>query len=486
MPLQNSEHRKILLLLFLLLAAATNRFLLLGHVPFDKYKSIMLIRRTLQPDVKHVTGTEDSVAFFQQRNIVETEPFALQPLVSKLQSRRSTKNSTAIQPNRHPQVIQPRAYPSKFSLNTFPCNLEPPNVEWWKVGKESSSPIEEGFFFLKTHKTGSSTGAGIHLRIARNVAQQRLLSGNHTIIRSNNTTEKQHHVPMCISRFDHGTAQNMNYGSRNRNKSFLWTILRDPTERAISQFFHFEVSRRSIEPTDENFRDFLLSKRARTNRYYLRMLSLTNETTTSPTQKNQTKYTRVHRQVQEILDGYDFIAITERMDESAVALQLLLGLSTSDILYLDAKSSTPTDKSTGFDAGGYKGKCTRLQPKIITKGMRQFLRESPEWRARVEWDKQLYRAANQSLDMTINALGKQKFQQELERFRHTRAIAQHQCVPITKFPCSEARNGKSPLRHNQTDCLWKDSGCGSDCLDGIAESITFGDKKLGATETAAK
>jgi hypothetical protein len=37
--------------------------------------------------------------------------------------------------------------------------------------------------------------------------------------------------------------------------------------------------------------------------------------------------------------SYDFIAITERMDESAVELQMLLGLPLADVLYLNAKTS---------------------------------------------------------------------------------------------------------------------------------------------------
>lgn len=39
-------------------------------------------------------------------------------------------------------------------------------------------------------------------------------------------------------------------------------------------------------------------------------------------------------EVNSILRDYDFIGVTERMDESAVALQMLLGLKTSDVMYL--------------------------------------------------------------------------------------------------------------------------------------------------------
>lgn len=44
------------------------------------------------------------------------------------------------------------------------------------------------------------------------------------------------------------------------------------------------------------------------------------------------------RIVQDILDEYNFIAVTERMDESLVAMQMLLNLTTKDILYTHSRS----------------------------------------------------------------------------------------------------------------------------------------------------
>ena len=38
-----------------------------------------------------------------------------------------------------------------------------------------------------------------------------------------------------------------------------------------------------------------------------------------------------------IMNEYDFIGVTERMDESAVALSMLLDIPLSDVLYLDGK-----------------------------------------------------------------------------------------------------------------------------------------------------
>ena len=354
--------------------------------------------------------------------------------------------------------IQPRAFRSR-PLDKFPCFLEDPNEKWWKVSKNESSPLQEGFFFLKTHKTGSSTGAGIHLRIAQSVAAMKT---NKQSLQNNITAPSTVVFPMCQSQFDHSTARKMKYASRDPERSFLWSILRDPTERAISQFFHFEVSRRNVEPTEENFQNFLLSKRARTKGYYLRTLSLRD----FPTNKTASRQAMISSSiVQEIMDGYDFLAITERMNESAVVLQMLLGLKTADILYLSAKGSG------GYDAGGYRGKCTHLKPKNVTLAMRQFLRDSLAWQAHIKWDMVLYQAANESLDMTIQALDQQTFQRELRKFENALEQTKLQCADKVTFPCSLDRDGKSPLTRDQTDCLWKDSGCGGQCLDSVGDSL---------------
>jgi len=442
-------------------------------------------------------------------------------------------------------VIKPRAYEPR-AFEDFPCFLEDPKTKWWRQGSSSSknntnntlsnsssinhnlthltfspaavpssaptsaptTPVTEGFFFLKTHKTGSSTGAGIHLRIARNLAAKKqleldLLYRNSTNATSYNTTEhdtdntdsmslelinhtmtgntttnstattslkkKKQNIPMCRVRFDHSSARKMNYGRRSRENSFLWTIVREPTERAISQFFHFEVSRKNANVTEGSMESFLLSNRAHTNSYYLRMLSFRDA-------KNG-KYQK--SRVQEVVDKYDFIAITERMDESAVALQMLLGLSLADVLFLNAKES-----GGGYDAGGYQGKCTYIQEKNVTDEMITFLQTSKAWKSRVYWDRVLYRAANQSLDLTIDRLGRTAFENSLQLFRRAQEMAKEQCVHGTGgggnnttnatkvvFPCSASQNDKPPLRYNETDCLWKDSACGSECLDRVATQL---------------
>lgn len=44
--------------------------------------------------------------------------------------------------------------------------------------------------------------------------------------------------------------------------------------------------------------------------------------------------------VRDTLGKYDFVGVVERFDESLVALQLLMGLETSDILYFSSRLHT--------------------------------------------------------------------------------------------------------------------------------------------------
>lgn len=193
--------------------------------------------------------------------------------------------------------IYPRAFlPWNIDDNPLPC-FEP-EKDWlrFKVGDTAS---REGFLFIKVPKTASSTGAGINLRVAHGLARRR-------------------NFEICKNRFRHGYARDFEINERDKNKSFAWSIVRDPTARIISEFFHFEVARGGTEPTDENFIKFL-EETGHVHDYQLRYLAL--ERIKSPAYA-----------IKKILNGYDFVGVTERMDESAVAIQMLLGLDTSDIM----------------------------------------------------------------------------------------------------------------------------------------------------------
>jgi hypothetical protein len=196
--------------------------------------------------------------------------------------------------------VRPRVFEPWPSDQPLPCL--PPERDMFT---KKDGPATAGFLFVKTYKTASSTSAGVNLRIAKSVAE-----------RGNNQ------FPFCQARFDHAKPWNRHgtlYANRTLEESFLWAIIREPTKRAVSQFFHFQVSRAGVSPTDENFQSFL--KRDMFKNYYIRTLSMT------PVHH---KTINDHTTANEILRAYNFIGVSERINEvSWCWQQFWLGRPTS-------------------------------------------------------------------------------------------------------------------------------------------------------------
>jgi hypothetical protein len=220
-------------------------------------------------------------------------------------------------------------------------------------------------------------------------------------------------------------------------------------KRATSEFFHFHVSRGKAEPSDASFRHFLASGQVRD--YYHRALH-----TRGHFDRERDDPVQVTNQ---ILHDYDFIGITERMEESLVALMMLLDLRMADVLHLSAKFGG------GYDDEDYG--CAYIWPSFISTGMQAFF-GGERWNDIVRNDSFLYRAANRSLDLTIERLGREEFEGRLARFRRAQQEVFARCLPEAVFPCDGSGEFNPP---EKTDCLWKDSGCGTSCLDGVATEL---------------
>lgn len=312
----------------------------------------------------------------------------------------------------------PRAFP--VWTEPFPC-FEP-DVNW-SAKNVVRSPSKDGFLFVKEMKTGSSTVTGVTLRISQNVAKRE---------------KKKYNI--CKSRFDHSIAEHMKYDERDRQKSFLFTVIREPIKRATSQFFHFGVSREKIEPTDDNFQRYL--KGVSFENHYLQTLSTTGY------DPNKDEPIDV---VNNIMTDYDFIGITERMDESLVALAMILRLELTDVLYLSAKGN-----------GGFDDTCVYIVPSYVSPGMQAYFDENPRWKKLTAGDRALYGAAQKSLDMTIKELGTTTFLTNLAEYKRLKQICSDFCSGKVSFPCDAS--GRLVKNHG---CLWNDSGCGNGCIDGV-------------------
>lgn len=294
-------------------------------------------------------------------------------------------------------------------------------------------PGTNGVMFMKLMKTGGSTATGITMRIAK-----------HTAMRNDET------FWICRGRWDHNWAYDM-LEHRLRNESFTWTLIRNPTKRIVSEFYHFEVSRENRSTSYESFAKYVeVDRRAILTNYYLRVLSI---------KKIAISDSYAPSVINDILSDYDFIGITERMDESAVALMMLLRVPIGDILYLDAKGNG------GYDDGIHLNTCYFIQRSKVTPKMKELFR-SPFWKNVTKWDNLLYKAANRSLDLTIDRLGRDAFADNLAKFQHANKMARERCLTTEIFPCTSTGE-KNP----DASCLWSDSGCGYQCLNQIAEEL---------------
>jgi hypothetical protein len=287
-------------------------------------------------------------------------------------------------------------------------------------------------------KTGSSTLAGVILRIAHLRGSQLLPHGG-----------------PCRMRIDHSSARELDYANRNRKKSVVISLLREPTKRVISQFFHFRVSQNKVDPTDAKFIQYLKGQAPQLSNYY------TKDLTMRDIDLEEEDHEAI---IQDILNEYNFIAITERMDESLVVLKLLLGLDYRDILYMSAKKH-------GSFTSSADNSCIYIVPSFITEGMQNFFK-SRYWEKYLRADRLLYQAAVKSLDNTIDALGRDLVEQQVQIFRQALQYAQHECDAHTIYRC----NSRGDFVGDNSTCYLWDIGCGHDCLDAIQIEQAIGDE----------
>jgi hypothetical protein len=308
-------------------------------------------------------------------------------------------------------------------------------------------------------KAASSTTAGIVLRISHNVASR-------------------NKAAPCPTFYRHTTKINetrAKLGERDRARSFLFSTVRDPAKRAISRAF-FSLSRKGIYTNKGLFSkctkctdDMVLHRLNSSNHQdgavspgqggfalaYLGMNLPDVYSVWDPEQPGKIKNpATVHETVRSIMDDYDFFLMVERYDESLVAMQLMLDLQPSDILYLPSKT-----------AGSYlfeNNKCVLIQKSNISPGIANYF-ASNEWYAKEYGDYLLQEAVNQSLDLTINALGAEKFNIALQKFQALKAKATEQCSTSAHYPCS--KKGMPQKSKAEESCYWKDAGCGYPCLD---------------------
>ncbi|OEU06084.1 hypothetical protein FRACYDRAFT_256510 [Fragilariopsis cylindrus CCMP1102] len=366
------------------------------------------------------------------------------------------------------RIISEKKQENQIRNTIFP--LQAPLIDISKPPGYSLPPTV-GLLFIKPMKVGSSTASGIQLRISKNIAERRrdyiqqqhqhqlhnsynniTTSTNVIVTNSTDYPPKYNNVTssnssttlLCSNHFWHSHSALM-FENRDRKQSFLWTLLREPTQRMMSEFYHFFVTRQHIEPTDDNLLALLSNSSIRHRNYYINL--------------------HTHR--------YGIGVVT-------------LG----DMLYLNAKVSG------GYDDGGYKSTCYKiLKPPPIKDWSRRLknylyknnnhttinsrsrnnsnklqLKQVDPWMDQIEHDLALWEAANISLDRTIDALGRAHvFEPRLQQYRDAQAVVQKRCGNEAHFPCDHTTREKR--KSKDTNCLFGDSGCAYQCLDQTAQDL---------------
>jgi hypothetical protein len=354
----------------------------------------------------------------------------------------------------------------------------------------------QALIFVKVPKTSSSTSAGINVRIAHKVGERMLveraskskstdendddndnqtqLDGmNETVLVGRNetvrvlaetnqaqlvvetsqtkhgeTNQTRNRPTVCSHTFQHGRKAHL--GRNKKSPHLLWTFLRDPGKRAMSQFYHFEVSRRDVEPTDKAIKSYVRGLKSFQFNYIA-----THKRSKEVSRETKNPFDDIQRYV---MSQYDFIGLLERKEESMALMKLLWGLETEDLIVMSAK------QSGGWDDGMFNETCFKIKKPNLSKGVKHFL--TYEFPLK-NHDYALYSIVNRSMDQTIQDLGQDVVQKEVEHIRKLQAFADKECLDETYFPCSA--DGTRQMELASSSCYSTDIGCGHRCVDRVLQ-----------------
>ena len=308
--------------------------------------------------------------------------------------------------------------PKQFEIynHPFPCI---------RTSKSNNDEDATGFQYIKVYKTASSTVA----HIVKYIANKRGSCTEH----SNHAAA--HEFPSLSTR------------KTNDPKSFLFTFVREPTKRGISDFFFTRVSQMGREVNVTNFKEGCCRPKLKLNGlagFQLAYIS-TEERMPQSTFWNSTDPTMIQHpnllkdRVNNVFHSYDFIGVSDRLNESLVALSFILHLKLTEIIHVNYRTSgsfMPEGKT-----------CIKLAKSVLTPDIEKYL-ETDEWKAITAGDKLLFNTANEALDNTIdNVIGRNKFKQRLEQYDSLMSLIK-ECDVICASACSSNGEYTEP-----TSCL---------------------------------
>lgn len=331
----------------------------------------------------------------------------------------------------------------------------------------SSNPLlpldanSTGLWLIKVPKSASSTVAGLVLRIAE--LHQCPVRWQHAkavdvlaSLSSQQQQQQQNH--------DHHNIINSNeegqlFQKKNRT-AFVVAPIRNPRSRALSSVYYHTVSLQA-RPNAAGQQQ----QQAASDAHVLRQLErdmddyITDYTRVSPAVEKHEDEEPPWRVVREILETYSFLLVVEEMEASLVVFAWLADLALSNVLIMSSKTAG------SWYATGKRGKCVPLIPPQVTPAVEAYWTNGPG-RTRHYTDRLLHSAAQHSLHRTINeGMGKDLFNQQLEKFLALQAYTQEKCGAAMNesAPCSPT--GEHQPEISKEACYLRDFGCGHHCLE---------------------
>ena len=148
------------------------------------------------------------------------------------------------------------------------------------------------------------------------------------------------------------------------------------------------------------------------------------------------------------------------MEESLVVLAMLAQIPLADVVVFSSKLAG------GYDGGGSEVGCTKIAKKWTTPKIDEYILGDYQKANKDDYD--LYYAAQRSLDKTIDALGRQLVEENIEQLKSLQQQNKEQCASEVTMPCPEPEDKEKKHEHKLLaikSCYFGDTGCGHACTD---------------------
>jgi len=219
-------------------------------------------------------------------------------------------------------------------------------------------------------------------------------------------------------------------------KVFLFTVVREPLDRAISEYYHLKVTRSGASAEDDDVVAAVMKVPAR------RLCAYAEARQGTPPQ--------------EIHAMFDLVGTSELFDETATLLATRLGVPLLDALYVPAKNSSTTNAaSVVAQESDFFQRQTNISSKSPAPTYK-LKHATPEQSARVRARAGEAFEARSSDDYAFWRLATTHVKASVDpvALRHFSELQATVAAPCANYASS----------FHKAQCLWADNGCGQQCI----------------------